>query len=570
MIPSYKSIEFDITPGTGKLIPRGILSQHDKDNLTTGNIIYIYKGDRDVYVGQTQSFYQRHSRHCAERSNGSAKGCKYTDGSYTRVIAALSGSLITASSLNDIERQYITYMTADADGTNITVNNDTAGNTSIPYVNQEQVLSDFILPFWKELYEKGYVQNADLDIVKNSILFKYSPFFCLSDEQQRVLNDILANPGNSLVYGLAGTGKTVLITNLAVRYAKLHPNARIAVACQSNWTDSGQKIFRSYGADNITVDTALKLYRSGIHYDYILVDEAHRLRRYYSKTNHVRDDIFEVSMDPVTGQKTAGANELQQLLRISDQLVLFYDPLQSIKPTDIRPADFTAAVEAGHFRDFHLQKEYRVAISDKDKRFTGDDFVNGILSVLQISQRPFHRELFSDYLIHGQDAYFGIVNSIEGLFDDLGLMELYLPTTTNRVLAGYTKKWVSKKDKSLYDWIEGENHWHWNSTNKNWINRPGSRDEIGCIHSIQGVDLNYVGVIISKDLMIRNGRLYGEIANYRDENGKFSKADFDQKAFDDYIKNIYYVLLTRGISGIRVYFEDKDVEKYFKDYFKIQ
>ena len=142
-------------------------------------------------------------------------------------------------------------------------------------------------------------------------------------------------------------------------------------------------------------------------------------------------------------------------------------------------------------------------------------------------------------------------------------MEVFSSNSINRVLAGYSQPWNSHKDKTQFDWVEGTNQWKWNSTNKNWISRPNSRKEIGCIHAVQGVDLNYMGVIISKDIEIIDGEIHGNENEYKDENGKFAKADFDQKAFDDYIKNIYYVLLSRGISGIRVYFEDKKMEKYF-------
>lgn len=389
----------------------------------------------------------------------------------------------------------------------------------------------------------------------------------MSREQQEVIQKILSTGGDSTVYGLAGTGKTVLITNLAIEYLKLHPESKIAIAAQSNWVDSGKKIFKAYGAENIIVDTPIVIYRNKEYYDLILVDEAHRLRRYYSKTNHIRDDIFEVSKDPSTGMPVAKYNELEQLAKLSEHIVLFYDPMQSVKPTDIRPEDFTRILSENDFNRYYLSREYRVTINDKDKRFSGDDYVHGILSFLQMDNRPFKKEIFSDYLKNGEDAYFGIVDSIGELFDYLDNMEIYSAKTINRVLAGYTKVWVSKKDKSKFDWIEGDKQWHWNSTNKNWINQKNSRNEIGCIHSIQGVDLNYAGVIISDDLKIKDGILYGDINCYKDENGKFTKTDFDQTAFTDYIKNIYYVLLTRGISGVRVYFENKDVEQYFRELF---
>ncbi len=562
----YRFIEFDIDTGTGKLTEKSQITQRDNDILTLGNAVYIYKGPKDIYIGQTKNFYKRHMQHVGE-SKKARPNKKYIDGSYKTVIVAFSAKLITQESLDDIECKLITYLTADKDNTGIAVSNHTEGNRSIAYSYQDEVVENFIIPFWKDLYYLNYVSHENLDEVKSSILFKYSPFFSLSDEQQGVIKKILDRSGDSIVYGLAGTGKTVLITNLAIEYLKLHPESKIAIAAQSNWVDSGKKIFKAYGAENIIVDTPVVIYRSKEYYDLILVDEAHRLRRYYSKTNHIRDDIFEVSKDPSTGETVAKYNELEQLAKLSDHLVLFYDPLQSIKPTDIRPEEFTGILEKNNFKKYYLAREYRVTINDKNKRFTGDDYVHGILSFLQMDDRPFNKELFKDYLVNGEDAYFGIVDSIKELFDYLDNMEIYSTRTINRVLAGYTKTWVSKKDKSNFDWVEGENQWQWNSTNKNWINQKNSRNEIGCIHSIQGVDLNYAGVIISDDLKIKDGILYGDINSYKDENGKFTKSDFNQDAFTDYIKNIYYVLLTRGISGIRVYFENKEVEKYFRELF---
>ncbi len=574
MAYKYRSIEFSIEVQSGKLTSIKKLSKLEETYLQHGNIIYIYKGEGDMYVGQTKNFYARHRQHCTEKDMKTfTRKTDYVDGTYNRVIVAFQDKLINQASLDDIERKFITYITADNETTGISVNNRTEGNISVAYGNQDLVISDFIIPYWKELYEKGYVHSENLDEVKNSILFKYSPFFSLSDEQQKIISEIISNSDNSIVYGLAGTGKTVLITNLAIQYSKLNPNSRIAVVSQSNWVESGKKIFKAYGADNVDVDTALVIYRNDVHYDLILVDESHRLRRYYSKTNHIRDDIFELEIDPATNRKKPKYNELEQLIRISEQIIIFYDPLQSVKPTDIQPEEFTKVIDDNNFKEHHLKKEFRVSIHDKDHRFTGDDYINGLLSVLQLDtehEHPFKKELFSDYITNGEDAYFGIVDSITELFDYIDNMEVFSAQTINRTLAGYTRPWISRKDKNQFDWIEGENKWKWNSTNKNWINRANSRFEIGCIHSVQGADLNYIGVVISTDLEINDGILHGNIMNYKDENGKFAKVDFDQKGFDDYIKNIYYVLLSRGISGIRVFFENKDVEAYFKEYMGIE
>ena len=555
----YKSIEFDISVG-GELTPKTNLIEKDKRHLATGNVIYIYKGDSCIYIGQTKNFYNRHNQHLAENNRNN----KYVLGKYNKVIVVFDVSLITQESMDDIERKLITLITSDNENTNVVIENKTSGNRVIPYANQDRVDSDFIYPFWNELFEKGYVNSRDIDSIKNSILFKYSPYFELSNDQEEIINEIIMNNSHSIVFGLAGTGKTVLITNLAISLIKNNPNLKIAIAVQTNWVNNGKKIFEMYGCESIVVDTPICIYNSKKQFDYILVDEAHRLRRYYSKTDHTRDNIFKIKHGIPTD------NELTSLMKMAEKIVLFYDPMQSIRPTDILSSDYRKIISDNNFKQFRLNGQFRVTINDKDKRFSSEDYINGILSVLQLDSREFNKEVFADYVNNGLDSYFGIVDSIAELFQYLDEMEKYEHKGINRVLAGYTKEWISKRNKDEYDWIEGDNKWKWNSTNVNWISKKNSRNEIGCIHAIQGIDLNYVGVIVANDLKVgENERLYADKDEYKDRNGKFTKNDFDQIGFTDYIKNIYYVLLTRGISGIRVYFENKDFEKYFKKFMGI-
>jgi DUF2075 family protein len=77
------------------------------------------------------------------------------------------------------------------------------------------------------------------------------------------------------------------------------------------------------------------------------------------------------------------------------------------------------------------------------------------------------------------------------------------------MLAGYCWKWVSKKDSQLKDIVIGDYSatWNLNSHGQSWIIHPDSVKEIGCIHTSQGLELDYVGVIIGPDLIIRNGEI---------------------------------------------------------------
>ena len=98
-----------------------------------------------------------------------------------------------------------------------------------------------------------------------------------------------------------------------------------------------------------------------------------------------------------------------------------------------------------------------------------------------------------------------------------------------------------------------------------WIGRPGSEEETGCVHAIQGIDLDYAGVVIAKGLTYRNGKVTAVKKYYYDRNGISTKGDYTHEDFSQYIKQIYYILLSRGIRGVRVYFEDEALRQHFME-----
>ena len=77
-------------------------------------------------------------------------------------------------------------------------------------------------------------------------------------------------------------------------------------------------------------------------------------------------------------------------------------------------------------------------------------------------------------------------------------------------------------------------------------------------------------LLFSTDISIDNtGKIIGIPENYKDRNGQYKSDDYSKEGFSNFIKNIYYVLLTRGIDGVRVYFEDKKMQQYFYDFMGI-
>ena len=155
------------------------------------------------------------------------------------------------------------------------------------------------------------------------------------------------------------------------------------------------------------------------------------------------------------------------------------------------------------------------------------------------------------------------------LFDDIMLMHSKIKEKNeiyglSRLIAGYAWKWKSKKDPNKYDIVIDGYNMRWNSTNKDWINSKNAINEVGCIHTTQGYDINYAGIIIGNELTYRNGKIEVLADNYYDVNGK--KTIKDSEVLKNYVLNIYKTIMTRGIRGTYIYVCDKALRDYFKNF----
>lgn len=120
------------------------------------------------------------------------------------------------------------------------------------------------------------------------------------------------------------------------------------------------------------------------------------------------------------------------------------------------------------------------------------------------------------------------------------------------------------------------NGWAWNDAQEGFVYDESSeerhRHQVGSIFAVQGQDLDYAGVIVARDISYDGQHVHGVPENYKHSSGSIPKSEKDQygvehynQAFDQQIRGIYYVLLTRGIHGVRVFFQDKALEQHFKD-----
>lgn len=556
------------------------LNFDESNKLRKGNIVYIYrsKSSRKIYIGQSKSFINRHKQHF----DGNEE--KFNEAKFDEVLILFS-SIFNRSALDDVENQLIEYFIADSwekrkkvpviQFDEKIVINGTIGNTVNDYKERVNIASDVILPFWEsELYARGWVKTQTINEIREQELIKYSPIKKLTEQQMHIITDILEKSHeNFVINGDAGTGKTILLTHLVAKISSEKPNERIAVVVQPNWIDTATKIFKVYGlnSDKITVATSTKLINMNKRYDVIVVDESHKLSRRGNKQHPSFNKVYEVP-----GMEDKG-NHLEILTEMTTQLVLMYDVLQAIRPANISRNTFSELTK--NFHKFWLTTQFR--IQSKNDIYTSDDYINGIKYLLYkdtelLSQTnfdaDFNRKLFSESALN---SYFGIVtdNPMHTLFDWIDTDRNFHPEHVNRVLGGLVEPWKQSdgKDSNKYHWIEGDLKKRWNSTQNNWINSSDedAEDQIGSVFAVQGIDLNKVGVLIGNDLQVdKRGHLFANRDNFHNINGVFSSDEADipdnKQEFTLFVLNIYYILLTRGIDGIRVgFWHNPEFEQYF-------
>jgi len=146
----------------------------------------------------------------------------------------------------------------------------------------------------------------------------------------------------------------------------------------------------------------------------------------------------------------------------------------------------------------------------------------------------------------------------------------------SRLIAGFSWEWKSKNNPEEYDIRIDGVHLRWNSNTDNWIESSRSVEEVGCIYTIQGEDLNYVGVIIGEELLYRDGKLVYNPDGYKDKGAKrrsmsqvIDNHTLTNEQMLQQILNVYKVLLSRSIKGTYVYVCDPQLREYLSQFFQV-
>ena len=548
-------------------------------------IVYMIFNKREMYVGETVDASTRMFQHYANPTRRRLKNVRfvYCDG-------------FNKSSILDLESYLISHISADG---LFSLQNDNAGQQKHNYWQQEKYQADFA-GIWKQLQDLKLAKNS-ITKIENKNLFKFSPYKNLTDDQFLVANHILNTLKNDIrhkknstfiVNGGPGTGKTVLaIYLLKLLFTKstdeleldeknlvkpvnainqsLHAPKIGIVVSMSNLRNTLKSVFKHFnGIGSKVVLSPSDVANYPGKYDILIVDEAHRLkapRNVGAEIGNIQKNNARLGID-----KTSGT-QLDWIIKKSRHQILFYDEYQSIKRADVDAADFKALIEHGAHK-LDLETQIRCGKG-------GQKYVNYIRSLF--SNEP--PEEFIEFSSKNENENYDFK-----LFDDVRKMTETIRKMNNRDdiglcrnIAGYAWPWKTKGkinpqnfketnqciENGQYDIDIDGNKYIWNINYNGWVNSPNSVNEIGCIHTIQGFDLNYAGVIIGNELKYdeEKGGLYIDKKQYYDKNGKNKTSDSDLK---NYILHIYYILCTRGINGTYIYACDEGLRKYLKQFIK--
>lgn len=542
-------------------------------------VVYVLEGIGEdgaasVYVGETVSATSRLRQHLANPTKDGFRSVRVViDETYNKSVCL------------DLESHLIRWLAGDGQ---FLVMNGNEGIVDARYYERDLYRESFRGVF-EDLRSAGVFQRS-IPEIENSDLFKLSPFKVLTPEQAIAVEDIveglvedisLGVPSTSVIEGHPGTGKTIVAIFLMKLLAdirdyddadEVEPDSLFAeffvpenrallkdlrigfVVPQQSLRESIKRVFRKTPkVSHAQILTPFDVGASSERWDVLIVDETHRLNQRANQSSGVNNKRFVTINEKLYGGDDRSKTQLDWIRTQSTHQIYLLDAEQTVRPADLPQRVLRALSEgaqAAH-RRYPLSTQMRVR--------AGVDYVEFVRAMLRGGEQLATRPDFGDYDLR--------------IFDDLADMRQAIFDRNRehglaRLVAGYAWDWKSARDRDAFDIELDGLQLRWNSQPKDWINSPASIHEVGSIHTVQGYDLNYAGVIIGNDLRYdpATRRLVINRDSYRDSKGKENNKQLGIAYSDDdlleFVRNIYGVLLTRGIRGTYIYVCDPALREY--------
>jgi hypothetical protein len=380
--------------------------------------------------------------------------------------------------------------------------------------------------------------------------------FVMIDDQKVVLESALAMARKAkpdkkqvlIVEGGPGTGKSVVAINLLVKltneglltkYVSKNAAPREVYSVKLSGAKKKTEINNLFGGTGAFIDVDSNMF------DVLLVDEAHRL--------NYKSGLYQ----------NLGENQILEILNASKFSVFFVDDNQKIHIKDIGNKAYIeklAKSEGAVVKSLKLQSQFRCNGSDAFLAWIDNTIQIRETANIKLTKYDFDFKVFDD------------PNELRK-----AIVEKNKINNKSRIVAGYCWDWKSKKNNLVNDIVVPQHNfgmkWNLQNDGSTWIIGANSVNEVGCIHTCQGLELDYVGVIIGDDLRYDNSKskvitdVLKRSSNDRSIMGIKKQLKEDKqnalKIADDIVKNTYRTLMTRGMKGCYIYCCDKELSKHF-------
>lgn len=523
---------------------------NNKESYLNYPVIYLLNNSKEAYIGETVYFKKRMRAHLktAERKKlNQMHLIKYDE--------------FNRSATFHLETKLINYFLGD-ERYKLQNKSKTTNDFSHNYHNKPHYEHMAFTTIWEELHKKGIVTNEQ-HVIENKDIFKLSPFKELSVEQLDLKEKVLQfcesqvqlepNEFGSLyvVKGEAGVGKSVVLSSIFNTLQEYTKEASSPVYDTENYlVVNHEEMIKTYKgiaaqlkhlkAKNFAKATPLinQLKKSDRKADIILVDEAHLLL--------TRPDTYN---------NFYNQNQLEELLKVAKVVVIVYDGDQVLKLKSMwQEMTLEGLIQKSAYSDgYELTNQFRMQAND--------EVIEWINQFKQKRLLPMPVDKDYEFKVFGalKDMHAAIKkkNERHGL---------------SRVVS--TFDYLHKKDGGIYYIKEdnGEYQIPWNITDSKytWAENPSTVNEAGSIYTIQGFDLNYVGVILGPSITYNadEDRIVIDSEAYKDI-GAFTGIEGigDVKAAKErIILNSVNVLMKRGIKGLYLYASDEALRNRLLEY----
>jgi uncharacterized protein len=540
-------------------------------------VVYALDGSGSVYVGESRNAVARFKQHLETADKRTLHSARVViDETFNKSVCL------------DLESYLIRLLAGDG---RFQVLNRNEGIVNADYYGRDAYRVTFRAIF-DELLEHGLFTRPIREI-ENSDLFKLSPFKALTQDQAIAVEDILSGLFEDLAAGTSsriviqgdpGTGKTVVAIYLmkllsdiknadlsepvdgdsllseffVPGYPELLSDFKVGLVIpQQSLRKSIERVFsKTPGLSRRQVLTPFQVGNSDDQFDLLIIDEAHRLNQRAAQAAGPLNSMYKAINLRLFGEDDPSITQLDWIDYQSKNQLYLVDGAQSVRPADLPTSAVEALVDGARRKGRHYPLTTQMRVR------AGQNYVRYVRGVLDGTVNT--RDEFEDYDLRMYDDLGGMRAAIQEKDREVGLA---------RLLAGYAWKWASKNDRDAIDIELGGLRLQWNSTDVDWVNSPKSVNEVGSIHTIQGYDLNYAGVIIGRDLRYDavTGRVVFDRSHYFDPRGTTNNRLLGISYTDDdilqFVRNIYAVLLTRGVLGTFVYVCDPALREQLRRFF---